>query len=93
MYVPVLSMLPCKIILCLAMALVFPYEGLRPQERAEWDYKTKVGIAEALAKSEHPIVPTIMMGGAGDGKNGATALDAVGMKYLMDIADRISSNK
>lgn len=57
------------------------------------DYKTKVGIAEALAKSEHQIVPTIMMGGAGDGKNGATALDAVGMKYLMDIADRISSNK
>ena len=67
--------------------------GLTPQEKAEWDYKTKVGIAEALAKSEHQIVPTIMMGGAGDGKNGATALDAVGMKYLMDIADRISSNK
>jgi hypothetical protein len=67
--------------------------GLTPQEKAEWEYKTKVGIAEALAKSEHPIVPTIMMGGSGDGKNGATALDAVGMKYLMDIADRISSNK
>ena len=29
MYVPVLSMFPCKTILCLAMALVFPYEGLR----------------------------------------------------------------
>lgn len=65
--------------------------GLTPQEKAEWDYKTKVGIAEALAKSEHPIVPTIMMGG--DGKNGSNPMDAVGMKYLMDIADRISSNK
>ena len=29
MYMPVLSMFPCKTILCLAMALVFPYEGLR----------------------------------------------------------------
>lgn len=29
MYVPVLSMFPCKTILCFAMALVFPYEGLR----------------------------------------------------------------
>ena len=66
--------------------------GLTPQEKAEWDYKTKVGIAEALAKSEHPIVPTIMMGG-GDGKNGSTALDAVGMKYLMDIADRVNGSK
>ena len=29
MYMPVLSMFPCKTILCLAMAMVFPYEGLR----------------------------------------------------------------
>ncbi len=65
--------------------------GLTPQERAEWDYKTKVGIAEALAKSEHPIVPTIMMGG--DGKNGSNPMDAVGLKYMMDIADRISNSK
>lgn len=65
--------------------------GLTPQEQAEWDYKTKVGIAEALAKSEHPIVPTIMMGG--DGKNGSNPMDAVGLKYMMDIADRINSNK
>lgn len=64
--------------------------GLTPQERAEWDYKTKVGIAEALAKSEHPIVPTIMMGGD---KNGSNPMDAVGLKYMMDIADRISNSK
>ena len=65
--------------------------GLTPQEKAEWDYKTKVGVAEALAKSEHPIVPTIMMGG--DGKNGSNPMDAVGLKYMMDIADRINSSK
>ncbi len=65
--------------------------GLTPQEKAEWEYKTKVGVAEALAKSEHPIVPTIMMGG--DGKNGSNPMDAVGLKYMMDIADRINSSK
>lgn len=26
--------------------------GLTPQERAEWDYKTTVGVAEALANSK-----------------------------------------
>lgn len=65
--------------------------GLTPQEKAEWEYKTKVGVAEALAKSEHPIVPTIMMGG--DGKGSSNPMDAVGLKYMMDIADRINSNK
>lgn len=63
--------------------------GLTPQERAEWEYKTKVGVAEALAKSEHPIVPTIMMGGDGKGSN-SSPLDAVGLKYMMDIADKLS---
>lgn len=61
--------------------------GLTPQERAEWDYKTKVGVAEALAKSSHPIVPSIMMGG--DGKN-SNPMDAVGLKYMMDIAEKLS---
>lgn len=61
--------------------------GLSPSERAEWDYKTKVGIAEALAKAEHPLVPTIMMGGDGKGSN---PMDAVGLKYMMDIAEKLS---
>lgn len=61
--------------------------GLTPQERAEWDYKTKVGVAEALAKSSHPLVPEIMM--SGDGKNGS-AMDAVGLRMLMDITDKLS---
>lgn len=63
--------------------------GLSPQERAEWDYKTKVGVAEALAKSSYPLVPTIMMGEGGK-SSGSSAMDAVGLKYLMDIADRLS---
>lgn len=63
--------------------------GLTPQERAEWEYKTKVGVAEALAKSSHPLVPEIMM--AGDSKGGAgNAMDAVGLNMLMDLTDKLS---
>ncbi|MBR6832806.1 MAG: hypothetical protein IKM81_05350, partial [Fibrobacter sp.] len=64
--------------------------GLTPQERAEWEYKTKVGVAEALAKSSHPLVPEIMM--AGDSKGGAgNAMDAVGLNMLMDLTNKLSS--
>ena len=55
------------------------------------DYKTKVGVAEALAKSSHPLVPEIMMTG-GDGKNGASnAMDAVGLNMLMDLTTKLSN--
>lgn len=65
------------------------HAGLTPQERAEWEYKTKVGVAEALAKSAHPLVPEIMM--TGDGKNGTnTAMDAVGLNMLIDLTDKLS---
>lgn len=65
--------------------------GLTPQERAEWEYKTKVGVAEALAKSSHPLVPEIMMTG-GEGKNGASnAMDAVGLNMLMDLTTKMSN--
>lgn len=65
--------------------------GLTPQERAEWEYKTKVGVAEALAQSSHPLVPEIMM--TGDGKNGGagTAMDAVGLNMLMDLTTKLSN--
>lgn len=63
--------------------------GLTPQERAEWEYKTKVGIAEALAKSEQKWVPEVMM--MGEGKSGSTAMDAVGLNMLMDVTNKISS--
>lgn len=63
--------------------------GLTPQERAEWDYKTKVGVAEALAKSAHPLVPGIMMTGESRGGAG-NAMDAVGLNMLMDLTDKLS---
>ena len=64
--------------------------GLTPQERAEWDYKTTVGVAEALAKSEQKWVPEIMIVGEGKASNGANPLDAVGLKMLMDVTKNMS---
>lgn len=65
--------------------------GLTPLEKATIEKETRIGIAEALAKSENPIVPTIMM--SGDGKGGANPMDAVGLKYMMDIVDRLNTGK
>lgn len=60
--------------------------GLTPQEKAEWDYKTAVGVAEALANSKVQWVPQVMMG---NGQNGNTAMDAVGLKMLLDVSNSI----
>ena len=60
--------------------------GLTPQEKAEWDYKTAVGVAEALANSKVQWVPQVMMGGS---QGGNTAMDAVGLKMLMDVSNSI----
>lgn len=65
--------------------------GLTPQERAEWDYKTAVGIAEALANSKVSWVPTVMMGnGSGSGNS---AMDAVGLNMMLDVVNKMNSKK
>lgn len=56
--------------------------GLTPAERAEWDYKTAVGVAQALAESKVSWVPSVMFGG---GSSSNSAIDAVGLKMLLDI--------
>lgn len=56
--------------------------GLTPAERAEWDYKTAVGVAQALAESKVSWVPSVMFGGNGSSNS---AMDAVGLKMLLDI--------
>ena len=58
--------------------------GLTPQEKAEWDYKTKVGVAGELAKVN---VPNIIVGG--DGKSGVNPMDAVGINMLLDIMGKM----
>lgn len=60
--------------------------GLTPQERAEWEYKTKVGVAEAFAKVNLPKI--VSTGGSGSGGN--QAMDAMGLKMLLDLSDQIS---
>lgn len=61
--------------------------GLTPQERAEWDYKTAVGIANALADSKVQWVPQIMMSGSNSSTN---AMDAVGMNMMLDIVNKMN---
>lgn len=58
--------------------------GLTPQERAEWEYKTKVGVAEAVAKVN---LPKIIMGGNGGSNN---AMDMMSLKFATDLVDKLS---
>ena len=64
--------------------------GLTPQERAEWDYKTAVGIAEALSNSQVRWVPEIIMGGTSGSNN---PMDAVGMNMMLDIVNKMNKSK
>ena len=59
--------------------------GLTPTEKAEYEYKTKVGVAEALAKT---VWPKIVMSGYGNGGN--TAMDVIALKQMTDMVDKIS---
>lgn len=59
--------------------------GLTPQERAEWEYKTKVGVAEALSKTKWP---TIVMSGNQSG--GSNAMDVIALKQMTDLVDKMS---
>jgi len=60
--------------------------GLTPQERAEWEYKTKVGVAEAIAKLE---LPKIIMGGSGS--SGSSAMEMMEMKFATELVDKLSN--
>ena len=62
--------------------------GLTPQERAEWDYKTAVGIAEALAQSQVSWVPSIMLTGGNASSN--SAMDAVGLNMMLDVVKKMN---
>ena len=59
-----------------------------PQERAEGDYKTAVGVAEALANSKVRWVPEIMMG---SGNSNGSAMDAVGLNMMMDVVSKMNA--
>ncbi|MDD2537325.1 MAG: SPFH domain-containing protein [Candidatus Absconditabacteria bacterium] len=63
--------------------------GLTPQEKAEWEFKTKVGVAQAISEIK---LPSIIMGG-GQGQSGNQALDIMSLKFATDLVDKLSSEK
>lgn len=65
--------------------------GLSPQEKAEWAYKTEVGVAKELSQV---AVPTIVIGG-GSSKDGKSfgPLDAIGVNMLLDIKEKLKKSK
>lgn len=67
--------------------------GLTPQEKMEWEYKTKVGVAAELAKANPgAFVPSIMVSG-GNGSSSVNAMDAVGLKMMLDVVNQLDSKK
>lgn len=63
--------------------------GLSPKERAEYDMKTQIGVAEALAKIQLPKV--MMVGGNSGGQT--QAMDVISLKMMTDMVDRLSETK
>ena len=62
--------------------------GLTPLEKATIEKETKIGIAEAMAKSPQKWVPEIMV--IGNEKGNVNPLDAVGLNMLMDLTGKLS---
>lgn len=56
-------------------------------EKAEIEMQTKIGVAEALSKLE---LPKIVMAG-GNTSNGNAAMDAMGLKMVSDLVDKMSN--
>lgn len=61
--------------------------GATPQEKLEWEYKTRVGVAEALSKIE---LPRIVVTG---NSSGNSAMDAMGLNMMMQVAEKIANQK
>ena len=64
--------------------------GLTPQEKVEWEYKTKVGVAAELSKAQpNAFVPQVMINGKDGNGGGNTALEAVGLKMMLDVVNQL----
>lgn len=61
--------------------------GLTPLDAANIKKETLIGIAHELAQSNVQWVPSIMLGG--NGSNGTNPMDAVGIKMLMDLVEKL----
>jgi regulator of protease activity HflC (stomatin/prohibitin superfamily) len=60
--------------------------GLTPLERATIEKETKIGVAQALSSIK---LPTYVVAG-GNGGNGNTAMDAMGLKMMTDLVNQMS---
>ena len=58
--------------------------GLTPLEKATIDKETRIGVAEALAKTKWPTI--VMNGGGG----GGTAMDVIALKQMTDLVSELS---
>lgn len=63
--------------------------GLSPRERAEFEKETRIGVAAELAKVN---VPSIVIGGSGNGTKGANPMDAIGINMLMEVMGKLQKN-
>ena len=63
--------------------------GLTPQERAEWDYKTSVGVAEAIAK--RPVPQFVMGGSSGNGSSSLT--NSYTMENMIVLMNQMTKKK
>jgi len=61
--------------------------GLTPLEKATIEKETKIGVAQALKDIQLPKV--VMTGGSGSGGAG-TAFDAMGLKAMTELVDKMS---
>jgi regulator of protease activity HflC (stomatin/prohibitin superfamily) len=61
--------------------------GLTPLEKATIDKEKAIGIAKAFSEYKGEWVPRVVSGGSGSGAN--NAMDAVGIKMLLDIIEKI----
>lgn len=59
--------------------------GLSPKERAEFEMKTKIGVAEAFAKTQWPSV--VMMGGNGQSAN---PMDVIALERMVELTNKMS---
>lgn len=60
--------------------------GLTPLEKATIEKETKIGVAQALSNIK---LPTYVVAG-GNGGNGNTAMDAMGLKMMTDLVNQMS---
>lgn len=61
--------------------------GLTPLEAATIKKETAIGIAKELAASQQSWVPSIIV--QGNGANGSDPMNAVGLKMLLDVIDKM----